>query len=272
MMFIVIVVVSGILTKLYVEEHYEVISDIIRRIETEVAKVPALQMAYDTLIAAFNHEEAAYNRRKLIESAEMVEINKWRLGLVATLFSNIRLRRKSFDAGEKNAAKLLKAEIVDKFPRPYKHTKEGKTGYIDGLLKALGEAKYQQALIKLNLVGLVNEIASANYQYNIKLDIVTDVDKQNKEIGSPTDVRPVTDEALKELMLDIEAVHRYNERTAKDETVREAVKKIAFIINGILDEAKRNDAHKRHSRKHENPADQANDSSPRTDAATDTNN
>jgi hypothetical protein len=268
MLFTFLIVASGILAKLYVDEHYELMSDIIRRIETEVSKVPALQWAYNTLIAALSHEEAANARHKLIESDEMKAINKWRLKLVTAIYNTIKLRLSSPDANQKSAAELLKAEIVDKFPDAYKHTKEGKTGYIDNLLKALNNQRYQTAIVRLDLLGLINELSSANTQYDLKLDIVTDGSKQNKEIGSPSEVRVMTDDALKELILDVESVHRYNERTDQDEDVREAVTKIAFIINGILEEAKRNDAHKKHSRKNEDPTDSEDDISHRSDEET----
>ncbi|MDR0538035.1 MAG: DUF6261 family protein [Tannerellaceae bacterium] len=260
---------STIIARLHLNYHFELFYDIIRRTELEVAKISALTEPFNKLRAAFSHEEKAYKRHKLIESDEMKDLDKWRLGLVSTLSGNINVRLKSVDAEERKAARLLKTEILQAYKKIYKLPAEEKTAAITNMINDFQKTKYQSAVVKLQLNGTINELISANHDYNQKFDVKTDEDRLLKETGSPTDARPATNDAFKALLKWIEALHDVNLLTTKDADLHETIMKIVFTINGLLDEAKKSYAHRKKKKNKDESAASIDVDNVQKDAATD---
>jgi hypothetical protein len=266
---------KGISSAIYpttIDSHYELFYDIVNRSEVEVAKVEALTDVYTNFRLTFNHEALAYRKHQLIESDDMLDIDRWRMGLVGGIFYMIRMRKKSLDPADRSAAKLLYKEIVLTYPETYRHGLEEKSGRINNILEDFNKPKYQAAITKLNLLSLINELISANNAFDQKFYAKTDEEEAMADVGSPSKAHAATNKAFSAFLGAIEHLYNANEMTTKDEDLRDNLSAIAFIINGLLHQVEKSLAHKRPKKKNNktdetgsNPEHKSNKSTETTD-------
>lgn len=222
---------------------YELVLDIIRRLDLEIAFVPPLQESYDNLKSAFEHEKKACFSPKLVETVQLKEQDTWRLHVMAGLRYVIVMRTKSPDLDDMSAAKLLNTEIMNTYKSPYRMGMNDRTGYIAHLLKDFQKPKYQQAIIRLSLQPMLDELTDINQDFRAKYNIKAAKQQAQVETGSATKARKITTAALRKLLENMEILYGANELVAKDPDTREHLLKMAFIINGLISAAKKSFAH-----------------------------
>jgi paraquat-inducible protein B len=220
-------------------------SDIVRRILPETAGIQGLQPVFTAFQQAVTHEEEAYKYHGLYETDEMKTLDNSRKEITADIFGIVKLKLKSRDVDERAAAEMINKEIVRTYRDYYRFGYETRSAYISNIIQALQAQKHQAAVAKLSLTGQINELIGANYLFHEAFDAKTDEERRIKELGSASSIRPQTNAALKDFIDYITASYRVLGNTPADATTRTKLEQIAFIFNGLVDQAKKSDAHRR---------------------------
>ncbi|MDR0538193.1 MAG: DUF6261 family protein [Tannerellaceae bacterium] len=236
---------SLLIAKMLISNHFEFMSDIRYRIEQDIEQIQPMLESWHNFIKAFAHEDAVYKRHKFLETDELIALDVKRKNLVMELFDMVRIKLRSRNDIDLAAAKLVNVEIVRTYKNVNRTNYEARTADITNMIQRLQDSRYQAAVTKLVLLPTMNELVSANANFNTKYNERADEYRAQKEIGSATDARPATNEAFKEMIEDLKSIYRANERGAKDQNLRVQLEKIAFTVNSTIDQSKRNEAHRK---------------------------
>ncbi|MDR0538624.1 MAG: DUF6261 family protein [Tannerellaceae bacterium] len=236
---------AKLLKDISISNHYAFVHDLRIRLQQEISQVPALTESWNKLVLAFNHEDEAYKHHKLFETKQIVELDNWRISLLTGMAALVRMRLKSMTEAERKAADMLETEVFQTYRTIHHLNYEAKTSDIINLIEDLNSNKHRSAVITLQLQALLNELTAANTEFNVKFNERAEEYRQVKELGSATDARPATDEALKNFTDTLEALYKSNEASTKDLAQRAIFEKCFFIINSVIDHARKTYIHQK---------------------------
>jgi hypothetical protein len=229
---------SSFAQSLTVNEHYDLFHNIILVIEPDIDNIPALSPRVAAFRAAFAHEDDVYKKHKQFITKELDGIDKIRKNIASDVYETIKIKRRSRDNSVVLSGDIVYTEILETYKGVNRVNIRKRTTYITNMLNDFDKPEYQSHIVKLELMGLINELTSIQAVYESKANSSGFIKRRGKEGGSATDARPKTNAAFKKLVKGLISLYDANLITTQDADLHDNLNKVAFAINSIIDAAK----------------------------------